>query len=71
MIGDLYDKYRTANGEYASFGRFMRSSDVKGIIADHNAKLAKIIGRQAGELGDPFNAKTQSSSSDLSSFHRK
>ena len=70
-IGDLYDKYRTANGEYASFGRFMRSSDVKGIIADHNAKLAKIIGRQAGELGDPFNAKTQSSSSDLSSFHRK
>ena len=70
-IGDLYDKYRTANGEYASFGRFMRSSDVKGIIADHNAKLAKIIGRQAGELSDPFNSKTQSSSSDLSSFHRK
>ena len=70
-IGDLYDKYRTANGEYASFGRFMRSPDVKGIIAEHNGKLAKIIGRQAGELGDPFNAKTQSSSSDLSSFHRK
>ena len=70
-IGDLYDKYRTANGDYASFGRFMRSPDVKGIIAEHNGKLAKIIGRQAGELGDPFNAKTQSSSSDLSSFHRK
>ena len=70
-IGDLYDKYRTANGEYASFGRFMRSPDVKNIIAEHNGKLAKIIGRQPGELGDPFNAKTQGSSSDLSSFHRK
>jgi|GEM_PF-3878660 len=70
-IGDLYDKYRAANGEYASFGRFMRSPDVKNIIAEHNGKLAKIIGRQPGELGDPFNAKTQGSSSDLSSFHRK
>ena len=53
-VAKAYNAYRDAHGEYASFGKFMRSSEATSAINDHNAKLAQIIGRKPNELGDPF-----------------
>ena len=71
-IGDRYNKYRNVNGDYASFGKFMRSPEVQTLINEHNSKLAKIIGRNSSDLSDPFNSKSGApASNDLSAFHRK
>lgn len=56
-VASLYDAYRERHGEYASFGKFMRSPGAKAAISEHNTKLAQIIGRKPNELGDPFNSK--------------
>lgn len=60
-IKDAYDAYRERNGDYASFGAFMRS-DAKGIVNEHNQKLASIIGKSPSLLTDPISAKGMSSS---------
>jgi hypothetical protein len=74
-VGRLYDSYRDKNGEYASFGKFMRSEEARKLIDEHNSSLAKIIGRNKSELNDPFNTKgkveVSTGSNDLSAFHRK
>ena len=59
-IKDAYDAYRERNGDYASFGSFMRS-DAKGIVNEHNQKLASIIGKSPSLLTDPISAKGMSS----------
>ena len=59
-IKDAYDAYRDRNGDYASFGAFMRS-DAKGIVNEHNQKLASIIGKSPSLLTDPISAKGMSS----------
>ena len=56
-IANAYNRYRDTQGEYASFGKFMRSPEATSAINDHNTKLAQIIGRKPNELGDPFNTK--------------
>jgi hypothetical protein len=53
-VAKAYNDYRDAHGEYASFGKFMRSNEAKSAITEHNAKLADIIGRKPNELSDPF-----------------
>lgn len=60
-IKEAYDDYRTRNGEYAPFGAFMRS-EAKGIVNEHNQKLANIIGKSPSLLTDPISAKGMSSS---------
>jgi hypothetical protein len=60
-IKDAYDTYRDRNGDYASFSKFMRS-DAKGIINDHNQKLATIIGKSPTLFTDPINAKGMAAS---------
>jgi hypothetical protein len=60
-IKDAYDAYRDRNGDYASFGAFMRS-DAKSIVNEHNQKLASIIGKSPSLLTDPISAKGMSSS---------
>jgi hypothetical protein len=59
-IKDAYDDYRTRNGEYAPFGTFMRT-EAKGIVNEHNQKLASIIGKSPSLLTDPISAKGMSS----------
>lgn len=59
-IKEAYDAYRDRNGDYASFGAFMRS-DAKGIVNEHNQKLASIIGKSPSLLTDPISAKGMSS----------
>jgi hypothetical protein len=55
-IYNAFNNYRDTQGEYASFGKFMRSPEARKIIGEHNANLAKIIGRSPGELNDPIKA---------------
>jgi len=55
-IHQAYNRYRDSAGEYASFGKFMRSSEAQSIIGEHNGKLAKIINRSPSDLSDPFNS---------------
>ena len=56
-VATAYNKYRDTYGEYASFGKFMRSPEAISAINEHNGKLAQIIGRKPNELSDPFNSK--------------
>ena len=56
-VASAYNRYRDTHGEYASFGKFMRSPEAISAINEHNTKLAQIIGRKPNELGDPFNSK--------------
>jgi hypothetical protein len=55
-IYNAFNNYRDTQGEYASFGKFMRSPEARKIIGEHNTNLAKIIGRSPGELNDPIKA---------------
>ena len=55
-IHQLYNGYRDSAGEYASFGKFMRSPEAQAVINQHNGKLAKIINRSPSDLSDPFNS---------------
>jgi hypothetical protein len=56
-VANAYNRYRDTHGEYASFGKFMRSPEAVSVIGEHNTKLANIIGRKPNELSDPFNSK--------------
>jgi hypothetical protein len=55
-IYNAFNNYRDTQGEYASFGKFMRSPEARKVIGEHNANLAKIIGRSPSELNDPIKA---------------
>ena len=55
-IYDAFNNYRNTQGEYASFGKFMRSPEARKVIGEHNSNLAKIIGRSPSELNDPIKA---------------
>jgi hypothetical protein len=55
-IYDAFNNYRNTQGEYASFGKFMRSPEARKVITEHNTNLAKIIGRSPSELNDPIKA---------------
>ena len=55
-IYDAYSRYRDTQGEYASLPKFMRSTEGRRIINEHNTNLAKIIGRSPSELNDPIKA---------------
>ena len=55
-IYDAFNNYRNTQGEYASFGKFMRSPEARKVITEHNSNLAKIIGRSPSELNDPIKA---------------
>ena len=55
-IYNAFNNYRDTQGEYASFGKFMRSPEARKVISEHNSNLAKIIGRSPSELNDPIKA---------------
>jgi hypothetical protein len=55
-IYNAFNNYRDTQGEYASFGKFMRSPEARRVISEHNSNLAKIIGRSPSELNDPIKA---------------
>jgi hypothetical protein len=55
-IYNAYNNYRDTQGEYASFGKFMRSPEARKVINEHNSNLAKIIGRSPSEFNDPIKA---------------
>lgn len=57
-IHQAYNRYRDSAGEYASFGKFMRSPEAQSVINEHNGKLAKIINRSPSDLSDPFNSRS-------------
>lgn len=59
-IKEAYDTYREQKGDYAPFGSFMRN-EAKGIVAEHNQKLAGIIGKSPTLFNDPISAKAISS----------
>jgi hypothetical protein len=56
-IKAAYDAYRDKNGEYAPFGTFMRT-EAKGIVNEHNQKLASIINKPVSLFNDPINPKS-------------
>lgn len=57
-IYNAFNNYRDTQGEYASFGKFMRSPEARKIIGEHNTNLAKIIGRSPSQLNDPIKAES-------------
>jgi hypothetical protein len=58
-IKDAYDTYREQKGDNASFPSFMRN-EAKGIVNEHNQKLANIIGKSPSMLNDPISARAMS-----------
>lgn len=55
---DLYNKYRDEKGEYASFGKFLRSDDAAGALNQHKKDVASILGISASQVGDdPFKSR--------------
>jgi len=58
-IAQAYDQYRETNGEYASFNTFMRTA-AKGIVNEHNEKMAGILNTPKTMFTDPINSRATS-----------
>jgi hypothetical protein len=58
-IAQAYDQYRATNGDYASFNTFMRTA-AKGIINEHNEKMAGILDTPKTMFNDPINSRPTS-----------
>jgi hypothetical protein len=58
-IAQAYDQYRAANGDYAPFNTFMRTT-AKGIINEHNEKMAGILNTPKSMFNDPINSRPAS-----------
>jgi hypothetical protein len=58
-IAQAYDQYRATNGDYAPFNTFMRTT-AKGIINEHNEKMANILNTPKSMFNDPINSRPTS-----------
>jgi hypothetical protein len=58
-IAQAYDQYRATNGDYAPFNTFMRTA-AKGIINEHNEKMANILNTPKSMFNDPINSRPTS-----------
>jgi hypothetical protein len=55
---DLYSKYRDEKGEYASFGKFLRSPEAVDALKKHKKDLSEILGVSPSMVGDdPYKSK--------------